>query len=195
MFKNKLKQLLCLAAIGVFNISYAADCMGKLLPTSPVTWMGEFEHFRYTEEHQYGESIELWRSDACVFGIFISMAGLQGDPPRAVIKNGTFDSKTGYLSFNAVLRRITSLPDSVNKLSKATFDEEWFTVKGVLTKRIFRGTVQNNSSEYYVSPEIASKKTVHLKRDYSSYHEDKKYVNYGQSKVAIEELLKKGVDF
>ncbi len=195
MFKNKLKQLLCLAAIGVFNISYAADCTGKLLPTSPVTWMGEFENFRYTEEHQYGESIELWRSDACVFGIFISMARLQGDPPRAVIKNGTFDSKTGRLSFNAVLKEITSLPDSVNKLNKATFSENWFTVKGVLTKRVFRGSVQDNSNEYYVSPEIASKKTVHLKRDYSSYHEDKKYVNYAQSKVVIEGLLKKGIDF
>jgi hypothetical protein len=190
---KKIIALIFLVITSTFlNMSHAADCRQKLLPTSSVVWMGEFTNMEYSEEHQWGESIELWRSGECVFGIFISMAGLQGDPPRSAIKNGIFDSKTGRLSFNAVYKRVTVSSDPVSNLSKETVTENWFVVKGILTKRAFRGTVQKSSSEY---PKIVSKGTLRLKRDDLSYHEDEKYVNYGQAKEGINNLFRTESDF
>jgi hypothetical protein len=58
---------------------------------------------RYTEEHQYGETVLLWRSGNCIFGLFQSAQGLQGDTPIGELQGVTHNPNTGELKFSAKL--------------------------------------------------------------------------------------------
>ena len=70
---------------------------------SPIAIAGEFSNMRYTAEHAYGYSIQLWREGSAVFGLFLASDGLAGDTPAGVLENVKFDSATGKLSFQAKL--------------------------------------------------------------------------------------------
>jgi hypothetical protein len=69
----------------------------------PITFVGEFSNMRYTEEHAYGYSIQLWREGAAVFGLFLASEGLAGDTPTGLLDNLKYDPRSGKLSFKAKL--------------------------------------------------------------------------------------------
>jgi hypothetical protein len=58
---------------------------------------------RFTTEHAYGVSIELWREGASVFGLLDFADGLQGDSPMGLLEDVTFDRPGGGVSFKAKL--------------------------------------------------------------------------------------------
>ena len=65
--------------------------------------VGEFSNMRYTEEHAYGYTVQLWREGETLFGLFLASEGLAGDTPTGVLENVKFDSHSGKLSFQAKL--------------------------------------------------------------------------------------------
>src|ERR1700687_2901591 len=69
----------------------------------PITFVGEFSNMRYTEEHAYGYSVQLWREGATVFGLFLASEGLAGDTPTGLLDDLKYDSRSGRLSFRAKL--------------------------------------------------------------------------------------------
>src|SRR4051812_28592814 len=58
---------------------------------------------RDTEEHAYGETVWLWRAGSCIFGLFESAEGLQGDTPIGELEDVTHSPNTGLLTFSAKL--------------------------------------------------------------------------------------------
>jgi hypothetical protein len=67
------------------------------------TEIGGFSNMRSTDGHAYGYSVMLWRAGDCLFGLFESSQGLEGDTPIGLLQDVTYDSKTGRLAFSAKL--------------------------------------------------------------------------------------------
>jgi len=72
-----------------------------------VVWVGAFDDFRFTEEHQYGYGVDLWRQQNAVLGLFFVAQGLTGDTPRAVLEDAQHNLTSGSVSFGARLTRGT----------------------------------------------------------------------------------------
>jgi hypothetical protein len=83
--------------------SFQADACSSLASTAPIAQIGAYSNIRYTEEHQYGETLFLWRSGNCVFGLFQSAQGLQGDTPIGELQDVTHNPNTDELRFAAKL--------------------------------------------------------------------------------------------
>jgi len=64
---------------------------------------GAYDDFRFTEEHQYGHGLELWRVGEELVGFLLIAEGLQGDTPTGLLEDVAFDVKTGRISFGARL--------------------------------------------------------------------------------------------
>jgi hypothetical protein len=58
---------------------------------------------RYTEEHAYGYTVELWRAGDCLVGFLSASEGLIGDTPTGLLQETHYDPKGGKLSFTAKL--------------------------------------------------------------------------------------------
>jgi hypothetical protein len=58
---------------------------------------------KFTEEHAYGYSVQLWRQGDEVFGFFEASEGLAGDTPAGILDEVQFDPRSGALSFKAKL--------------------------------------------------------------------------------------------
>src|SRR6266849_1232712 len=67
----------------------------------PITFVGEFSNMRYSEEHAYGYSVQLWREGAAVFGLFLASEGLAGDTPTGLLDDLKYDPRSGKISFKA----------------------------------------------------------------------------------------------
>ncbi len=74
-----------------------------IAPTAPISEIGAFSNMRFTAEHAYGETVLLWRSGNCLFGLFESAQGLQGDTPIGELQDVTYNLNTGQLRFSAKL--------------------------------------------------------------------------------------------
>src|ERR671929_129905 len=72
-------------------------------PVDAVRRLGVFTDMRYTVEHQYGYSVELWREKDRAFGFLLVSAGLAGDTPTGLLEDVAYDLKTGRLTFRARL--------------------------------------------------------------------------------------------
>ena len=70
--------------------------------TAHIEFVGRFSDMRYTEEHAYGHTVELWRAGRCVFGLFEDAEGLAGDTPASELTDVHY-SPGGTLSFTAKL--------------------------------------------------------------------------------------------
>ena len=57
-----------------------ADC-ATIPDEAPMTVVGEFTNMRFTQEHQYGYELTLWRAGGCLVGFFHRAEGLAGDTP------------------------------------------------------------------------------------------------------------------
>jgi hypothetical protein len=91
------------AAIYSQESSQQSNACATIAPTAYATEIGAFSNMRYTEEHQYGETVLLWRSGPCIFGLFQSAQGLQGDTPIGELQDVTYNPNTGSLKFAAKL--------------------------------------------------------------------------------------------
>src|SRR5689334_12968176 len=68
-----------------------------------ISVVGEFSNMRFTGEHAYGYSVQVWRAGGQLVGLFLASEGLAGDTPAGILENVTFDTRTGALSFRAKL--------------------------------------------------------------------------------------------
>jgi len=79
----------------------AVECeVPKGCRVSPV---GAYDNFRFTEEHQYGYGVALWRHGETLMGLFSASAGLVGDTPTGLLEDVEYEPKTGRISFGARL--------------------------------------------------------------------------------------------
>jgi hypothetical protein len=71
--------------------------------STPIAAVGAFSNMRFTEEHAYGYTVELWRVGTCLFGLFEASEGLSGDTPTGMLTGLRHDATTGKLIFVARL--------------------------------------------------------------------------------------------
>ena len=91
-----------LAAVYSQGASQSDPC-ATIATAAPISEIGAFSNMRYTEEHEYGETVKLWRSGNCIFGLFESAQGLQGDRPIGELQDVTYNPNTSALKFAAKL--------------------------------------------------------------------------------------------
>jgi hypothetical protein len=94
----KINFSLFFAATLLFSVPqvFAAEQPEKVM-------IGTFSNMRFTEEHQYGADVSLFKEGGRLVGYFSHSAGLQGDTPSAPIKKIKYDPKSGSISFTAEL--------------------------------------------------------------------------------------------
>ena len=54
-------------------------------PEASLTVVGEFSNMQFTEEHAYGNSVQLWHHGDKLFGFFEASEGLAGDTPAGLL--------------------------------------------------------------------------------------------------------------
>jgi hypothetical protein len=140
MFRSLFAVIAC---FGIAAAAHAADCTDELaLRDAPIDRVGTYTDMRYTEEHAYGYSVELWRSGNCWFGLFLASAGLAGDTPTGLIENFKTDSRTGAVSFAA---RLTMGRLTAKNIDNA-MSRDVYRFSGKLGKHSLRGTVHHTNA-------------------------------------------------
>ncbi len=102
--------------------------------------VGEFSNMRFTAEHAYGYSVELWRQADKLFGLLLESYGLAGDTPTGLLDNVQFDGRTGRLSFTAKLTTGSTLLGSGPPFKEVPVCER-FEFRGTLGKSMLIGTM------------------------------------------------------
>jgi hypothetical protein len=106
-------RILIVMAVGLTGTLRGQEVECATIPdTIRIQVLGAFSDMRYTEEHAYGQTVELWRAGQCIFGFFEVAAGLAGDTPTGLLTQVRHNSETGALAFTAKLT--TGLTYTVN---------------------------------------------------------------------------------
>ena len=72
----------------------------SLEASSMLEFVGNFSNMNYSEDHQYGEDVYLWRNGEDLYGYMeYSLGGALGDVTMARLEKIRFEPKTGKLSF------------------------------------------------------------------------------------------------
>ncbi len=83
-----------LAAVTIVVTSIVSFCQDAASASSPVTIVGEFSDVRHTAEHTYGYSVQLWRREGMLFGLFLAADGLEGDTPTGMLEDVKYSITT-----------------------------------------------------------------------------------------------------
>jgi len=105
--------------------------------SASIVGLGVFSNFRFTDEHQYGAEVQLWREGDALFGIFSYSQGLVGDTRAGILEKVTFDPETGHIAFTA---RLTMGMHGC-KLHNNVPSQEIFRFDGVLSEHSLSGTL------------------------------------------------------
>jgi hypothetical protein len=69
----------------------------------PVQYVATFSNMKFTEEHQYGSLLELWKHGSEFIGLFMYSEGLAGDTPTGLLEHVRYDPRVKTLAFDAKL--------------------------------------------------------------------------------------------
>ncbi len=145
--------------------------------------LGVFTNMRFTAEHQYGYSVELWQEKNRVFGLFLSSEGLSGDTPTGLLEDAALDSKTGRLTFRARL----SMGMTVDKNNREVPTHDVFQFAGVLKNRNLSGTLTHTDDS--TGAATKSKKKISLALSKSETAKLSAPQSYDEWKKAADEIL------
>ena len=108
-------------------------------PAAPLSVIGEFSSMKFTEEHAYGYTVQLWQQGHQVFGFFESSEGLAGDTPIGILDEVQFDPRSGSLSFKAKLTiGVVLLAQGRQEPSRDLFE-----FRGTLERAALVGTIRH----------------------------------------------------
>jgi hypothetical protein len=124
------RSVILLALVFFLAIAHAGQ-------SSSIVGLGTFSNFRFTEEHQYGAAVQLWREGETLFGLFSYSQGLIGDTPAGTLEKVTFDPKTGRIAFTARL----TMGIHGCKLHNNVPSQDIFQFDGVLSEFSLSGTL------------------------------------------------------
>ncbi len=153
-------------------------------PAVAVRRLGVFTNMRFTAEHQYGYSVELWQERGRVFGLLLVSAGLAGDTPTGLLEDVALDTKTGSLTFRA--RLSTGSTFDANNQQVPTRDVYEF--KGALKGQRLTGTLEHTDA---LNQSAAGEKTkVSLRKSKSESASMIQPGSYDEWKKEADEILK-----
>jgi len=125
--------LALLAAIGGADVAAAEE----------VAPIGTYATLRQAGEHCSGYSIDLWRTEGQIRGLFRSCEGLAGDLPVGLIEPSSYDERSGRLSFET---RLTLGNDYVG--GREVPSRDLFAFDGRLGAAELTGTLKKTDQVY-----------------------------------------------
>lgn len=190
------KCLICLALFGLFGCSHEvtitkvaeaqtktiSDNSNSLIESrveSPMKVIGDFTNVKSDGEHQSGYSVKFWKQDDKIYGL-ISGTGylrLLGDPPRGILDNVQFDSKSNKVSFQSklLLALIHDTPDSGYVPSWGFYEFE-----GDLAKNRLQGNIK--VTDALCGNKCPDIKKISLRRSTKKSLEMKEFQTYNEWK-------------
>jgi hypothetical protein len=124
-------------SVVVFMLALAVGVASAGSP-QPFVAVGSYSNFRFTAEHQYGVSVDLWRDGPTLVGLFSYAVGPVGDTPTGRLEGVSFDPDTGRISFTARL----TLGQHVCKIHDSVPSQDIFRFSGLLSDRWLSGTLR-----------------------------------------------------
>ena len=84
----------------LFWVLALVPTLSSAVATPPFEFLGKFSNMTYSEEHQAGEDVYLWREQTALYGYMeYSLGGALGDYTTARLESIRFDAATKKLSF------------------------------------------------------------------------------------------------
>ena len=146
--------------------------------------LGVFTNMRFTEEHQYGYSIELWQEKERLFGFLLVSEGLIGDTPTGLLEDVAFDAKAGRLTFRARL----STGATFNGNNEQVPTRDVYRFKGTLKGRKLTGVLEHTDALDRAA--TGTKKNVSLRKSESESESMVEARSYDEWKKEADEILK-----
>lgn len=123
------------------------------------THVGTFSNMEFTEEHQYGSEVQLWKADGKIVGQFSNSEGLAGDTPAGLLQKVFYNEQTGAIRFEAKL----TMGQHFCKEHKGTPTRDLFKFEGSLTESSLKGVLRQLDALHGYRPSVEQKQ-VELKR-------------------------------
>ena len=134
-----------LALVLTLLIPHAGDANGEPQKFSTI---GSFSNMRFTQEHQYGVEVQLWREGQELLGLLSYSEGLIGDTPTGLLEQVRYDPQTGEVSFRA---RLTT-GQHFCKLHKDVPSRDLFIFQGRLSRSSVTGVLKRSDLLHPESP-------------------------------------------
>ena len=105
----------------------------------PIRHVGSFENWRFTEEHQYGYGLQVFKQGENLFGLFRFADGhLAGDVPIGILEEVKLDAATGAFSFSSKM--------SLGMISASEHSRDLFMFSGKMQPTQVEGTVERRNA-------------------------------------------------
>ena len=147
-----LRILLLVALAGPQTLWGGEPDCSAINDATPIQPVGAFSNMRFTEEHAYGYTVELWQAQKCLFGLFESSEGLAGDTPTGMLNHIHHDRPSGRLIFEARLTMGITKPKNATDWVPS---RDLFQFSGHLSDRVLRGKLTQSDR---LRPELSSVK-------------------------------------
>ena len=125
------------------------DC-STIRDSTRIQPVGAFSNMRFTEEHAYGYTVELWRAGKCLFGLFESSEGLSGDTPTGMLDQVRYDAANGKLTFAARLTMGVTKPKNATDWVPS---RDLFELNGRLGPKVIKGKLRQSDQ---LQPEVST---------------------------------------
>ncbi|MSO22732.1 MAG: hypothetical protein EXQ58_05645 [Acidobacteria bacterium] len=115
--------------------------------------LGSFSNMKFTEEHQYGAKVQLWREGTELLGLFSYSEGLIGDTPTCLLKHTKYDPQTGNISFHTKL----TTSQHFCKIHKDVPSHDQFDFQGKLSNSSAAGVLKRSDALHPENPPTEEK--------------------------------------
>jgi hypothetical protein len=177
--------LLLTSGLGVHGqTSHKPDNHAPAQSAGVVKRLGVFTNMRFTREHQYGYSVELWQEKGRLFGFLLVSAGLAGDTPTGLLEDAVLDPKTGRLTFRARL----STGSTFNKNNEQVPTRDVYRFNGTLRGQTLTGILEHADASDRSA--TGTKSSISLRRSKSESESMIEARSYNEWKKEADEILK-----
>jgi len=146
--------------------------------------IGSFSNMRFTEEHQYGAEVQLWKEGGELLGLFSYSEGLIGDTPTGLLEHMKYDPGTGNISFEA---RLTT-GQHFCRIHKNVPSHDLFSFRGKLSRSSVSGVLKRSDHLHPETP--APEERVVLRRAIGNHTSQADYRSRSEWSIASAEILK-----
>lgn len=161
-----------------------SDC-STIRDSARIQPVGAFSNMRFTEEHAYGYTLELWRAGNCLFGLFESSEGLSGDTPTGMLDQVRHDAATGKLTFGARLTMGVTKPKNATDWVPS---RDLFEFSGRLGPRVIKGKLRQSDQLQPGVSTIEREIVLPLSKQQGEFMI--RAANYGEWRKQAEPILK-----
>ena len=161
-----------------------ADC-SAMPDSTPIQQVGSFSNMRFTEEHAYGYTIDLWRAGKCLFGLLEVAQGLVGDTPTGALSPLQYNQTAGSLVFAAKLTTGVTKPKNATDWVPS---RELFQFSGHLGARALKGKLERWEKLQPELPSMEEEVVLPLSRQQQEFMIPA--VSYGEWRKQAELILR-----